>query len=120
MLPGQPPVDIMQSTPMPVAQHSFTIPPTHIPQTIFVQPPPVLSEKAIKHFSGFMHEDAAKFLSEFESYLLLSAIDASSPRAIAAFHLHLQGPAVIWFNNLTVKDSWDNVKKAFLSEYCDS
>ena len=51
-----------------------------------------------------MQEDASKFLVEFESYLTLSTIEPDSPRAVAAFHLHLTGPALIWFNNLTIKD----------------
>ena len=63
-----------------------------------------------------MHEDASKFLAEFESYLTLSAIE---PRAVAAFHLHLTGPARIWFNNLTIKDSWTTFKACFLAEYAN-
>ena len=66
-----------------------------------------------------MHEDASKFMKEFDSYLTLSSIDEESPRAIAAFHLHLSGPALIWFNNLAVKDSWKTVKAAFMNEYCN-
>ena len=32
--------------------------------------------------------------------------------------LPIKGPALIWFNNLTVKDSWTTVKAAFVNEYC--
>ena len=66
-----------------------------------------------------MHEDASKFLAEFESYLTLSAIEPEPPRAVAAFHLHLTGPALICFNNLTIKDSWTTVKACFLAEYAN-
>lgn len=67
-----------------------------------------------------MHEDPAKFLAEFESYLTLSSIEQDSPRAIAAFHLHLTGPALIWFNNLSIKDSWQTVKASFQIEYLNN
>ncbi len=69
-------------------------------------PPPVLSrpfiiqsqlsDKIIKKFSGYMTEDPTKFVDEFESYLTLSNVDSADPKAIAAFHLHLQGPALVW------------------------
>ena len=49
-----------------------------------------------------MHVDDTIFLAEFESYLSLSAIAPDLPRAVAAIHLHLTGPAPIWFNNLSV------------------
>lgn len=103
---------VINTTTGPAHQAAMNVP------TILIQPPPAFSDKNIKHFSGFMHEDAAKFLAEFESYLTLSSIEETSPRAIAAFHLQLKGPALIWFNNLTVKDSWTTVKAAFMNEYC--
>lgn len=77
------------------------------------------SAKIVKKFSGYMHEDANKFLNEFESYLVLSNISSDSGRAVAAFHLHLQGPALTWFQNIPDKSSWQVVKQAFLAEYCD-
>ena len=112
-------VPVSHSTPYVAPQHTSAIPPQQLVPTILVQPPPVLSDKTIKHFGGFMHEDASKFMKEFDSYLTLSSIDEESPRAIAAFHLHLSGPALIWFNNLAVKDSWKTVKAAFMNEYCN-
>jgi len=89
-------------------------------QTIVVQSPPsVLTDRTtITHFSGFMHEDGQKFLSEFQSYMALAGLEPSSPRVVAAFHLNLKGPARIWFNNLTDKDSWDVVRTEFEKEYC--
>lgn len=112
----QPP-SFLQSTPMstvPKQTEQFTVP------TVIVQPPPIMPHKqTIQPFSGFMHEDAEKFLSEFESYLTLASIDTTSPRAVAAFHLFLKGPALIWFNSLTFKETWDSVKESFKLEYCN-
>ena len=54
-----------------------------------------MSDKIIRKFSGFMHEDGPKFMQEFESYLTLSVID-NEQRVIAAFHLHLKGPVLTW------------------------
>ena len=92
------------------------------PTTVYLHTPAVqpisLSDRIIKKFAGYMHENASKFLSEFESYLMLSGIDPSidSARAIAAFHLHLQGPALTWFNALPMKITWTSVKHDFSNE----
>jgi hypothetical protein len=55
---------------------------------------------SLPKFSGYTHEDAAKFLAEFDSYMTLQCPDIhhelSSARQIAAFHMHLPGPAQIW------------------------
>lgn len=50
----------------------------------------------LRKFSGYSHEDATKFLSEFISYCVFHDLNASEPRKIAAFHLHLQGLAFVW------------------------
>ena len=63
-----------------------------------------------------MHEDGPKFLQEFESYLTLSGVDQEQ-RIIAAFHLHLKGPARIWSHTLPTRDNWATIKKSFNSEY---
>lgn len=58
-----------------------------IPQTFYVAPvmqTPIMTEK-LKKFSGYMHEDGPKFLSEFESFLTLSGV-TDDERIIAAFH----------------------------------
>ena len=107
---------LSQSTPAPQALSQQQM----VPNTTILVQPPIVSDKTIKHFGGFMHEDGAKFLAEFVSYLTLSAIEPESPRAVAAFHLHLTGPALIWFNTLTIKDSWTTVKACFLAEYANS
>ena len=89
-------------------------------QTIYVQTPTPMSDKIIKKFSGYMHEDGPRFLKEFESYLTLSGIDFqphNEQRVIAAFHLHLKGPALTWFHTLPSGHSWNNIKDAFSKEY---
>ena len=81
-----------------------------------------LPEKLIKKFNGYLHEDAQRFLADFASYLLLANIEILSGRAVAAFHLHLQGPALVWFNALpsTSKLSWPPIENLFRAEYCDT
>ena len=68
-----------------------------------------------------MHKDGEKVLEEFRSYLTLRGIKQTSPRAIAAFHLQLQGPALIWFNSLPkIKiTAWNVVKEQFRQEFCN-
>lgn len=80
------------------------------------------SDKIIPKFYGYMHENADKFIREFESFLVLSNInyDTEPHRAIAAFHLHLKGPALTWFSTLTDKSSWDTVRIAFSSEFSNA
>ena len=63
-----------------------------------------------------MHKDGPKFLQEFESYLTLSGVD-NEQRIIAAFHLHLKGPALTWFHTLPSRDNWNSIKESFNSEY---
>ena len=85
-------------------------------QTICIQTQTPMSDKVIRKFSGYMHEDGPKFLQEFESYLTLSGVD-NEQRIIAAFHLHLKGPALTWFHTLPSRDSWNSIKESFNSEY---
>lgn len=98
----------------------MSVPPTQ------VSPPPrteqITMPKSITKFSGYMHEDPNVFLSEFHSYLVLSNIDVQSPKATAAFHLHLKGPALVWFNTLKLSDkaSWYSLNNAFTKEYCEN
>ena len=79
------------------------------------------TKMVLKTFNGFMHEDGAKFLEEFRSYMTLSGIEQSSPRAVAAFHLQLQGLALIWFNSLPTvqKTAWATVEEQFRQEFCN-
>lgn len=74
----------------------------------------------ITRFSGHVHEDPQKFLDELDSYLILHGIKVTSTdRKCAAFHLHLQGPALSWYQRLadTVKYNWNNLRAAFLAQY---
>ena len=72
-----------------------------------------------RKFTGYSHDNAEKFLREFESYTTLHNIDAQSPRKVAAFHLHLQGPALQWYNGLdpAVQSSWANLVATFKAQY---
>ena len=94
--------------------------PTSIP--IIVQAPTYVPDKSVSKFSGLISEDGSKFLSEFTSFLLLSNIEETSKKAVAAFHLHLKGPALIWFNNLpdSSKTSFSDVKHLFCRDYCST
>ena len=59
-----------------------------------------------------------KFLHEFQSFCVLQNL-SDNPRKIAAFHLHLKGPALVWFNalDLTDKLAWTVLKDAFQKQY---
>ncbi len=126
-----PPLDLQTARSQPVFQPTISPTPrftTHTSSPSTVPPPPIgnivqvfqTPDKTIRKYSGYSHEDGRKFLSEFESYLVLANIDPVSPRAVACFHLHIQGPALVWFNSLpdTNKLSWSTVRSAFLQEFC--
>ena len=57
-------------------------------------------------------------LHEFESFCVLQNL-SDNPRKIAAFHLHLNGPALVWFHaiDLTDKLSWAVLMDAFQKQY---
>ena len=76
---------------------------------------PMFDRHSLKKFNGFMHGDGSKFLEEIKSYMTLSGIEQSSPKAVAAFHLQLQRPALIWFNSLPniKKSAWLVVEASF-------
>ena len=69
-------------------------------------------------FSGYSTDNAKKFLAEFESYATLHNIH-DHKRKVAAFHLHLAGPALSWFNGLdnATKGSWILVERQFAEKY---
>lgn len=69
-------------------------------------------------FYGYSTENAAKLLSALRSYCTLqNRID--DKRTIAAFHLHLRGPALIWFNTLNESKIilWTVLQGAFQNRY---
>ncbi len=73
-------------------------------------------------FAGLGHENPARFLEEFNSYVTLHNIQSNTDgRKVAAFHLHLKGPAKVWFNTLglspVTRKSWVFVQKAFSDRF---
>ena len=54
---------------------------------------------SISQFSGLSSAETTSFLSDFQSVCLLRNIEADN-RKIAMFHLHLTGPARIWYESL--------------------
>ena len=80
---------------------------------------PNISDKVtLRKFSGFSSENGKNFLLEFESFCTYQNLN-SDDRKVAAFHLHLSGPALIWFNALEVetKLTWFALKGAFTAQY---
>lgn len=69
-------------------------------------------------FYGYSSEHAAKFLSEFRSFCTLQNL-IDEKRIIAAFHLHLRGPALIWFSTLNESNKvlWTVLQEAFQNRY---
>lgn len=91
---------------------TFSIPslPTSLPMEKIVK---------CKEFSGYPQENAAKFLSEFESYATLYDLQPGDKRRTAAFHLHLRGPALTWYNSLSesAKQSWASLEILFKERF---
>ena len=71
-----------------------------------------------RKFSGYPKDNGEKFLKEFESFATLHDLDLDEGRKIAAFHLHLQGPALTWYNTLSC-DNWKSLRKQFSDKYVD-
>lgn len=73
-----------------------------------------------RKFSGLSTDNASRFLSDFESYAeIFDLVDSVRDRRVPAFHLLLQGPALVWFNSLSThqKCSWETVYKLFVKKY---
>ena len=70
-----------------------------------------------RKFSGYSHDNASKFLSEFESFATLYGLD--SQKKLAAFHLHLKGPALQWYDGLDSEttESWVDLLASFQDQY---
>lgn len=74
----------------------------------------------IPKFCGYTHDDPSRFLEKFNSYCMLSGINRNDdPRKVAAFHLHMAGPALSWFNCLPdeSKANWAVLQQAFVGYY---
>lgn len=76
---------------------------------------------SLEKFSGYPTDDAERFLSNFSAYCTFSRINPQDLRTVAAFQLHLQGPALTWFTclNDSDKNSWENVKQLYQAKYMD-
>ena len=71
-------------------------------------------------FYGYPQDNGNKFLTEFESFATLHDLsDYQDKRRLAAFHLHLRGPALTWFNSLSeeIRENWVNVKILFKEKF---
>ncbi|MCG8047544.1 MAG: hypothetical protein N0E48_18270 [Candidatus Thiodiazotropha endolucinida] len=75
---------------------------------------------SLRKYSGYPSEDPDQFLSDFTAYCTFSRISGTDNRKVAAFQLHLQGPAQTWFCCLDedVKGDWETLKDAFEQQYC--
>lgn len=73
----------------------------------------------LRKFSGYPTQDPERFLSDFGAYCVFNRITEVDNRKVAAFQLHLDGPAQIWFRCLDDDDksSWDAVYDAFQQKY---
>ena len=64
-----------------------------------------ISDKVtLRKFSGFSSENGKNILLEFESLKCTYQNLNSDDRKVAAFHLHLSRPALIWFNALELEN----------------
>lgn len=63
-------------------------------------------------FYGYSSENTAKLLSEFRSFCILQNL-IDDKRIVAAFHMHLRGPALIWSNKVL----WTVLQEAFQNRY---
>ena len=79
---------------------------------------PLSSKVNLDVFSGYSGENGQKFLDEFDSFCVLQGL-TDDRRTIAAFHLHLKGPALVWFNalNSDLKSVWTLLRFAFINKY---
>jgi len=90
----------------------------HIPDVSFNQGLTSSPKVTLHKFSGYSQEDPDKFLTELDSYCTFNNI-FDDTRKLAAFHLHLQGPSLVWYNTVDkfYKASWVNLEYQFRHEY---
>ena len=74
-----------------------------------------------RHFSGYPYENGETFLKEIESFSSLHELDYEDDesRRLAAFHLHMKGPVLTWYNGLKInaETKWDDAKTLFIDKY---
>ncbi len=72
-------------------------------------------------FRGLSTEDGYRFLSDFKSLATLHGLDRhfNDDKKIAAFHLHLEGPALQWVQTLpeSVLLAFPSVQATFEAKY---
>ena len=74
----------------------------------------------IDTFSGLSSEISPEnFLDIFHSYSTVQDFETDIQK-VAAFHLHLRGEALAWFNALESKTSWSTVKDAFTRRFINA
>ncbi|CAC5385701.1 unnamed protein product [Mytilus coruscus] len=68
---------------------------------------------------GLFPGQRKEILSEFKSYALLHDLRDFDGKKVAAFHLHLKGPALTWFNTLSErsKESWNAIEVLFEEKF---
>lgn len=70
-----------------------------------------------RKFAGYPKDSGSKFLREFDSFCNLHDIDVDGRKQLASFHLHLEGPALAWFNGLSPDLTWRTIRKLFIDKY---
>ena len=75
---------------------------------------------SISKFKGLSGDNSEQFLNDFKSYITLHKLEEDE-RIVAAFQLHLEGPALTWFNNVkdTERNTWDKLEPLFKKQYID-
>ncbi|CAC5405968.1 unnamed protein product [Mytilus coruscus] len=85
-------------------------------------PATITMDKIVKcrEYSGYPQENASKFHAEFESDSTLYDLQ-DHKRKIAAFHLHLKGPALTWFIDVkrASNSDWTVLSALFKTQYMD-
>lgn len=73
----------------------------------------------LRKFSGYPTEEPERFVSDFNAYCVFNRITDDDPRRVAAFQLHLEGPAQTWFTCLDEEDKscWETILGYFNAKY---
>ena len=82
----------------------------------------VAAEKlTIPKFTGLSSDDPSRFLDSFHSYSFLYNLNSEDDdaRKIAAFHLKLSGPALVWFQSLKTAEGKDKIWKFVEAQFRD-
>lgn len=104
------------TTTRPIPAIDLRVNPNHSNNVVTVVTAPRVE---VPRFGGYSSENPRKFLDEFNSYVIYSGLQHDPDRIIAALHLHLRGPALVWFSQLpgTIKSSWETFHHAFTTRF---